>query len=391
MRERLLFLSAYQPEDPEGDKRTERFLDILLEKYDIDLLEYSQAHRELPFKPRPSLMLHPLGQTRGRSLPLLGPLNKLRGNSAAADTDKRLRAEIASLGRAHKYRRVFISNTLLLKCLDMVSSLLPDAAVITDAYRLNSEAPAGRSVGPRGITKHYRALQGALNRREARKLVNKASLLLTASEWDALYFKSLSFADAGKVHTVPAFVDLQDYTYGDAVAKEESIFLHWNMRSTEGKNAALVFFRKIYPVIKEQVPACRCYLPGDALHPEIAALVRDDSSVIVAGSEGGTDHYIRRARAVLTLLREGVGGQSEILEAWALKTPVITSRKGSEALQCEPGRNILLAGTTGEFAEHVVQLLEMPELGSIIADQAYRTLLNHYEAGQIRSKLLSLI
>ncbi|WP_151736507.1 glycosyltransferase family 4 protein [Paenibacillus tengchongensis] len=391
MRERLLFLSAHNTEDPEGDKRTERFLDILLEKYDIDLLEYSQAPRELPFKTRPSLMLHPLGQARSRRNPLFAPLNKLRGNASAADTDKNLRAEIAGLGRIHNYKRVFITHTLLWKCLDMVSALLPDAAIVTDAYRLKNEASAGRSVGPRGITKHYQALQAALNRREARKLVNKASLLLTSSEWDALYLKSLSFADAGKVHAVPAYIDLEEYDCGEAVVKEESIVLNWNMRSVEGKNAALVFFRKIYPAIKEKVPACRCYLLGDGMHPEVAALVKDDSSVAVFGSKREADHYIRRARAVIALLREGIAGQSEILEAWALRTPVITSRKGSEALHCEPGRNILLAGTTGEIAEHVVKLLEMPELGSIIADQAYRTLLNHYEADQIRTKVLSLI
>ena len=42
MREKMLFLSAQSryPEDLEGEIRTENFLDILLERFDIELLEY---------------------------------------------------------------------------------------------------------------------------------------------------------------------------------------------------------------------------------------------------------------------------------------------------------------------------------------------------------------
>jgi hypothetical protein len=64
---------------------------------------------------------------------------------------------------------------------------------------------------------------------------------------------------------------------------------------------------------------------------------------------------------------------------------------GSEELICETGRDILLAGTSAVFAGQLVKLLTTPELGSIIADQAYRTLLKHYAAEGVREKVLSLV
>ncbi|KUP21447.1 glycosyltransferase [Paenibacillus sp. DMB5] len=70
---------------------------------------------------------------------------------------------------------------------------------------------------------------------------------------------------------------------------------------------------------------------------------------------------------------------------------VVTGQKSAEGLNCEPGRNILLAGTTGEMADQVLRLMQTPELGPIIADQAYRTLQKHYEAGNVRAKVLSLV
>jgi glycosyltransferase involved in cell wall biosynthesis len=272
-----------------------------------------------------------------------------------------------------------------------VSSLLPEAKIITDAFRLESRHSEGRAAGKRGFTRRYHELNAALIRREERKLMNKSDLLLTVSEWDALSFKALSFADAGKVHVVPHSINLNEYHYPEALPKENGVALHWNMHTGQGKTAALVFYKKVYPLIKAKVPDCRCYIVGEEVHPEILALAKDDPSVEIMQEGQDANEYIRRAKAVLGLLREGCGGQPKILEAWALKTPVVTSQKGSEELLCHPGRNILLANTMGEMAEHVVKLLQTPELGSIIADQAYRTLLKHYEADSIKSKVLSLV
>ncbi|MNI73881.1 hypothetical protein D3C73_1299200 [compost metagenome] len=162
------------------------------------------------------------------------------------------------------------------------------------------------------------------------------------------------------------------------------------MNTSQGRNTALLFHKKIYPLVKAKVPDCKCYIVGRGIHPEVAALAKQDPSVLIV-EEGNAYEYIRRVKAVAGSLREGCGGQLRILEAWALRTPVVTSVKSAEGLDCEPDRNILLAGTTGEFADHLVKLLQTPELGSIIADQAYRTLLKHYEAGNVKAKVLSLV
>ncbi|MEK8215826.1 MULTISPECIES: glycosyltransferase [unclassified Paenibacillus] len=393
MREKMLFLSAHHhyPEDFEREIRTENYLGILLERFDIDLLEYCHCDWEAPYTAGPALKVHRVTRVPGQRSSLLGSLSKLRSSTILADANKDLRAEITALSRLHTYSHVFITHPLLGNCIDMISSLLPGAMIITDAHRLESRHSEGKAAGKRGLSRRYHQLNAALYRREERKLMNKTALLLTASEWDALSFKALSFADAGKVHVVPPFIDLNDYYDAEPSVKDNSIVLHWNMHTNQGRNAALVFYRKVYPFIKAKVPDCRCYIFSGQTHSEILALAKSDPSVVIIEEPRQEGEYIRRARAVIATLREGCGGHSKILEAWALKTPVVTSLKGSEELICEPGRNILLAGTTGGIADHVVKLLQTPELGAIIADHAYRTLQKHYEADNVRAKVLSLV
>lgn len=393
MREKMLFLSArgHDPEDFEGAIRTDNFLDILLDRFDIDLLEYCRSSRDNAFRAEPAVKVHILNGTVTPGRAPLNSLNRLHSRAGLANTDRALRAEITKMCKLNAYSHVFISRGLLRNCIDMLSTLLPDAKIITDAFRLESRHPKGGADGKRGFTRRYYEWNTALARREDRRLLNKSSLLLTVSEWDALWFKALSFADAGKVHVVPHVIQLNKYECHEPVIKENGVVLHWNMHTSQGKNAALIFYKKVYPLIKAKVPDCRCYIAGGEVHPEVLALAKDDPSVVIMPEGQHANEYIRRAKAVLGLLREGCGGQPKILEAWALKTPVVTSQKGSEDLNCEPGRNILLANTMGEMAEHVVRLLQTPELGSIIADQAYRTLLKHYEADQIKAKVLSLV
>lgn len=163
------------------------------------------------------------------------------------------------------------------------------------------------------------------------------------------------------------------------------------MHSTDGKNAALLFFKKVYPLIRAAVPDIRCCIISSEVHAEVAAAAQKDSSILIISEAVQTADYIRRARAVVASCSEDCSSQSAILEAWALRTPVVSSLKGSEELICEPGRNILLAGTTAGTADHLIRLLTTPELGSIIADQAYRTLSRHYAADGVKAKLLSLV
>lgn len=393
MRERMLFLSAQNQsaEDHEGEMRTGSILEILLGKFDIDLLSYGSSDKILSIDKGDSLKVHHINGENASWRLKLSPFHKLRSISDLSHIDKGMKSTLVELCRANKYKHVFISHSLFGNCIDMVRNLLPDASVITDTYRLNSRE-ANRTIGNPGKSNPYMKLNAARERRNKRRLMNKTGLLLATSEWDALAFKSLSFADARKVHVVPHFIRMNEYeSLTEPVTKANSIVLPWNMNSREGVRAAQVFFKKSYPMIKEQVPDIECYITCSEVHPEVLSLIQEDVSVVITGSLEPPAEYIRRAKAVVVPILEGCEVPRNILEAWALRTPVVASSTICEKLSCEHNRNILLTNSAIDIVGSVLNLLKNPELGTIIAERAYGTLLKNYEMDHVKSKILSLV
>lgn len=393
MQERMLFLSAasHQIVDLEGEIRTGRFLDILRGKYEIDHLVYGNSLRELSETGGPALTVYKeRGAVTSRRAKLRS-LYKLRHYSYRSNAGKDMRATLTELCRLNKYSHVFISHSLFGNCIDRVRNLIPNATIITDTYRFRVSNLLGEANKKRGIGKPYRILNAALVRREERNLLNKTDLLLATSEWDALSFKSLSFTDACKVHVVPHFIDIHPYEFAEPVLKENSIVLYCNMNTSLGKQAALLFFYKIYSRIKAKVPDVHCYIVGREVPSEVTALVKEDESITIIGPVESVTEYIRRAKAVIAPLTDNSGSRLRVLESWALRTPVVSSTKGSEGLNCEHNRDILLASTAADTADNVAALLQDSELGVIMADRAHQTLLKHYEANTVRAKILSLV
>ncbi|MRN56230.1 glycosyltransferase family 4 protein [Paenibacillus monticola] len=397
MRERMLFLSAknHQTEDLEGDIRTGRFLEILQEKYEIDHLTYWNSSKELSVTSGPAFTMYKerRAEAVASQRTKLRSLYKLRDYTYRSNPGKDMRDTLTGLCRSNKYSHVFISHSLIQNCMDIIRHLIPKAIIITDAYRSMDGRGVGETMGKRRISRPYHKLNAVLVRREERNLLNKTGLLLATSEWDALSFKSLSFADACKVHVVPHFIDIHQYQYRDRepVFKENSIVLYWNMNTRPGKQVALLFFREIYSRIKMKVPDVRCYIVGREVPTEVAEQAEEDESIIITGPVEGAAEYIRRSKAVFAPLLDNYEARNKVLESWALRTPVVSSTKGSEGLNCKHNHNILLANTAMDAVDNIVTLLKDSGLGTIIADRAHQTLLKHYEANSVRAKILSLV
>lgn len=393
MRERMLFLSAQNTyaDDLEGEIRTGNILEILQGKFNIDLLTYGNAKKELSVNDGTALKVHNVEGGFASRRSMLGPLYKLRNYSYLSKADKDMRATLTDLCRTNEYGHVYISHSLLGKCIDIIRQLLPKASIITDTYRFESEQSFVLKSGNPGLSNPYYKLNAALVRRNKRRLMNKTGVLLATSEWDALSFKSLSFEDARKVHIVPHFINMNEYAYTEPVPKDNSMVLHLNVNTIQGVKAAQRFYRKVYPLIKEQIPNIRCYIVSREVHPELAPLLAGDESVEIIGALNQAADCIRRAKVVVAPALEGSGNCMNVLESWALRTPVVTSSKVCERLSCEHNRNVILANSSVDIAAGVVTLLKNPELGVIIADRAHQTLLKYNEVNKVKDKILSLV
>ncbi|WP_019908974.1 glycosyltransferase family 4 protein [Paenibacillus sp. HW567] len=393
MREKMLFISAENPfpQDSGGKLRTGNILNILLAKYDVDLLTYRNSRPAAEKKEVPALNVYEVERTMNYRKAMLRSLYKWRNSSYMSHLDVDMRSRINELSRQNNYSHVFISHSLLGSCIDIVRRALPGAVIVTDAHNFESGLSAQLAKKKQGIAKLFYSLNAVWTRRDELKLMNKTNLLLTTSEQDALAFKALSPANSDKVQVIPNFIRLEDYPAKRNIPKEKWIILPGNMNYFPNVNAAAYFYRDIYPLVKAKVPEIKWYIVGRDVHPEVAALAEKDSSIVITGYVDSVADYVRKAQVVIAPLREGSGTRLKILEAWALKTPVVSSSKGAEGLHYEHSKNIMIADDPAAFAGSVVQLLQDHERGIVLADHAYETLLAYYEAGSIREKLLRFV
>ena len=73
----------------------------------------------------------------------------------------------------------------------------------------------------------------------------------------------------------------------------------------------------------------------------------------------------------------------KILEALALGTPVVATRKGAEGLDLTPGRDLLIADEPADLATAVVRVLQSAELRAFLGGNGRQAVAARYDWSRI--------
>lgn len=87
----------------------------------------------------------------------------------------------------------------------------------------------------------------------------------------------------------------------------------------------------------------------------------------------------------------GTGLQNKLLEAMAMKIPCITSPLANQALNANPGEEILVGETPQEYAAHIINLLDNEHLASEIAEKGHLFVVKNYSWEAETAKIEKLI
>jgi polysaccharide biosynthesis protein PslH len=155
-------------------------------------------------------------------------------------------------------------------------------------------------------------------------------------------------------------------------------------------DAMRFFLSQIFPSIYAVHPSVRLQITGKVTSAQREALPSLDR-VELTGYVPDIRTTVAAAYAEVVPLREGGGTRLKILEALALGTPVISTRKGAEGLDLRDGHDILLADTPRLFAEATHALLANPALREKLSIHGQQTVLQKYDWRVIGARLNSLI
>ncbi len=143
-------------------------------------------------------------------------------------------------------------------------------------------------------------------------------------------------------------------------------------------DAMRFFLQEVFPLIQAERPAVKLYITGQLGGVPVDRLP-DNPAVVFTGYLDDIRPTVARSWISLVPLRVGGGTRLKILEALALGTPVVATRKGSEGLELVPGRDLLVADRPADFAAAVVRLLGDPALRMTLSQNGRRVVEARYD------------
>ncbi|HSQ73875.1 MAG TPA: TIGR03087 family PEP-CTERM/XrtA system glycosyltransferase [Rubrivivax sp.] len=213
-----------------------------------------------------------------------------------------------------------------------------------------------------------------LYRREGRRLLAaerviaaRAQRSFFATAKEAALFRELAPECAARVEAMDNGVDTVYYDPDVARASpfadgEIPLVFTGAMDYWPNIDAVSWFATEVLPRLREQRPQLRFHIVGRAPTPAVRALAADPAAgVVVSGTVPDVRPYLQHAAVVVAPLRLARGVQNKVLEAMAMGRPVVAATACVEALNAEPGGEILDAADADEYLRCIDLLLRAPD------------------------------
>jgi sugar transferase (PEP-CTERM/EpsH1 system associated) len=132
-------------------------------------------------------------------------------------------------------------------------------------------------------------------------------------------------------------------------------------------DAVTWFADRIFPAVREAVPAAQFTIVGSRPTEAVIALARQPG-VVVTGGVPDVRPWIAHAACAVAPLRIARGVQNKVLEAMAMARPVVASAQAAEGIRAEAGRDFILAPGEADFAHAVIAQLQTPASAAAARD-----------------------
>lgn len=137
------------------------------------------------------------------------------------------------------------------------------------------------------------------------------------------------------------------------------------------------FAQDVWPRVLEAIPDARLRIVGRDPRRSVRRLARV-AGIEVCGAVDDVRRVLAESRVVIAPLQDARGLQNKVLEAMAMRRPVVATRAVAASLRVEPGRNILVADHAAEFADQVIDVCRSDALCDDVGEAGRRCVAAHY-------------
>lgn len=165
-----------------------------------------------------------------------------------------------------------------------------------------------------------------------------------------------------------------------------------NYKWIQNWEAAQLLAKRVFPLIKAEIPDARLVIAGQFPTPEVKALKSAGIEILElkdSDPQGVVDAYLRSGLFIAPMYAPG-GTRLKILAAMAAMIPVVTTHVGAEGYGADDGRSIIIGTTPQNVAAKSIQVLQDQKLYATIARNARALVDTQFSWEPIARKLESI-
>ena len=184
-------------------------------------------------------------------------------------------------------------------------------------------------------------------------------------------------APSAPVNLIPNGVNLKFFEPVQRTDTARAVVFTGLMNYPPNVDAVVWFCDEILPLVRQRYADVTFSIVGDKPTAAVQALARRPG-VEVWGRVPDVRPYLANADALVVPVRSGAGTRLKILEAMAMRRPVVSTSQGAEGLDVKPGSSILIGDSAAAFADQVCALLANPRLGDALGQEGHRLVEERY-------------
>lgn len=198
----------------------------------------------------------------------------------------------------------------------------------------------------------------------------------------------LPLEDKTRVSVIPNGVDM-DYFQPTASRPLIELVFTGNMSYPPNINGAIYLVRQVMPLVWEMAPKTRLMIAGTSPVRAVRALAGD--RVVVTGWVSDIRRCYAQSQVFIAPMQMGTGMQNKVLEAMAMGLPCITSELANQAIGARDGIEVLIGKNSGNYAQHILSLLQDAEYREKLASGGRAFVAARYDWQQVCLMLEQLI
>jgi polysaccharide biosynthesis protein PslH len=251
-----------------------------------------------------------------------------------------------------------------------------DAIKILDAHNVEYDNFRRMAANARSVIRklHYTREYRKLYVEEIDACSRQDAMFVTSSRDKEIFDSDIPHIPK---YVIPNGVDMAYFQPCDSAVEPHSMVFTGMMAYVPNYDGILYFLDKIFPGILAKIPDAKIYIVGNRPPKDLEN--RASANVIITGYVDDVRPFIRRANLYVVPLRMGSGTRLKVLEAMAMKKPIVTTTIGCEGIDVKNGEDVFIEDDPVSFAGRVVQLFDDPETRSRCIQRGYELVASKYD------------